>query len=125
MLAKRKLRNGIVRVTFVMPALDGAESVYLAGDFNNWDQTATPLEKQADGSWSVKLDLEGNRHYHYRYLVNDREWHNDWAADEYAPNAYGSDNSVVVLLEAEKPARARKSAPKSETKTTSARKKKG
>jgi 1,4-alpha-glucan branching enzyme len=113
-ISKRKLKNGLVRVTFTMPALDNAESLSLVGDFNDWDMTATPMQRQADGSWQVKLDLENNRHYHYRYLMNGYEWHNDWAADEYAANPYGADNSVVVLSDVEKPKRKRaKRAPKS------------
>jgi 1,4-alpha-glucan branching enzyme len=107
-LSKRKLKNGQVRVTFTMPALEGSESICLVGDFNDWSETATPMERQADGTWAVKLDLENNRHYHYRYLVNGREWHNDWGADEYSTNPFGSDNSVVVLSDSEKPARGRK-----------------
>jgi len=107
-LNKRKLKNGLVRVTFSMPALEGCETMTLVGDFNDWSETATPLARQADGSWQAKLDLENNRHFHYRYLVNGREWHNDWAADEYAANPFGADNSVVVLSDAEKPARPRK-----------------
>jgi 1,4-alpha-glucan branching enzyme len=107
------LKNGMVRVTFSMPALEGTETIHLVGDFNDWSETATPMERQADGSWAAKLDLENNRYYHYRYLVNGREWHNDWAADEYTPNPFGGDNSVVVLSDAEKPARPRaKRAPK-------------
>jgi 1,4-alpha-glucan branching enzyme len=81
--------------------------MHLVGDFNDWSESATPMEQQADGSWATKLDLENNRHYHYRYLVNSNEWHNDWAADEYSVNPYGSDNSVVVLSDAEKPKRSR------------------
>ena len=108
MLTKRKLRNGLVRVAFAMPPIEGCQTMHLVGDFNNWSETATPMEPQADGSWQAKLDLENNRHYHYRYLVNAGEWHNDWAADEYAPNPFGGDNSVVVLSDGEKPARTRK-----------------
>ena len=116
MLSKRKLRNGLVRVTFTMPALEGSQTIHLVGDFNDWSETAAPMERQADGSWAVKLDLENNRHYHYRYLVNGREWHNDWGADEYSTNPYGGDNSVVVLSDSEKRARSRKKpAARSET----------
>ena len=111
MLTKRKLRNGLVRVVFAMPPVAGSQTIHLVGDFNDWSETATPMAPQADGSWEAKLDLENNRHYHYRYLVNGHEWHNDWAADEYAPNPYGGDNSVVVLSDGEKPKRASKKRP--------------
>ena len=110
MLKKRKLAKGKVRVTFSMPALDGVTQLYVVGDFNEWNETATPMEKAADGSWSVALTLEGNRAYQYRYFANGQTWHNDWAADAYAPNTFGSDNCVVNLVEEPKPAPKRKAA---------------
>lgn len=105
MLKKRRLAKGKVRVTFSMPPLEGVDSLHLVGEFNGWSETATPLEQAADGSWSVTLTLDGNREYQYRYLADGQTWHNDWAADAYARNAYGSDNSVVNLTEDEKPPR--------------------
>ena len=114
MLAKRKIKDGKVRVTFSMPPMEGCDSLSLVGDFNDWSQSATPMERQSDGSWAVRLDLDANRHYHYRYLANGSEWHNDWAADEYLTNPFGSDNSVVVLTNGEKPPRPRKKTPKME-----------
>jgi 1,4-alpha-glucan branching enzyme len=97
MLKKRKLANGLTRVTFSTPALDGAETVHLVGEFNNWDPIATPMEKRADGSWKVDRKLENRLSYEYRYLVNGLEWHNDSVADAYVANPYGTENSVVVL----------------------------
>ncbi len=34
------------------------EAVYLAGDFNDWDPSQTPLEHQGDGLWTVSLELD-------------------------------------------------------------------
>lgn len=85
-----------VLVRFELPPAIWADSVYLVGDFNNWDQAAHPLARdRADGTWYVVLELERDREYHFRYLVNGYEWHNDWRADGYAPNPYGGTNSVV------------------------------
>ena len=33
----------------------------------------------------------------YRYLLDGSRWENDWSADEYVPNGYGSDDSVLVI----------------------------
>jgi hypothetical protein len=41
--------------------------------------------------------LEGGRRYRYRYLADGERWINDWAADAYAPNPFGGDDSVVCL----------------------------
>jgi 1,4-alpha-glucan branching enzyme len=97
MLTKRKLAKGKVRVTFAMPPLEGVSQLNLVGDFNNWSINETPLAQAADGSWSVALTLDGGREYQFRYFADGQTWHNDWQADAYAPNDYGSDNSVVSL----------------------------
>jgi 1,4-alpha-glucan branching enzyme len=105
MIAKRNMGRGKVRVTFSMPPLNGVKQLNLVGDFNNWSITETPLKRAADGSWSVALTLESGRDYEYRYFADGREWHNDWQADGYVPNQFGSDNSVASLKEMPKPAR--------------------
>ena len=102
MFKKRKLAKGKVRVTFVMPPLEGVNELYLVGDFNDWSETATPLTKDAEGSWSVSLTLDGEREYQFRYLDDTQTWHNDWAADAYARNIHGTENSVLDLTESEK-----------------------
>lgn len=85
------------KVTFVMPASVQGESVYLVGDFNEWNETATPMKKKKDGSFEVALNLVPQTEYQFRYLVNGTEWHNDWEADKYVPNPFSGDNSVVVV----------------------------
>lgn len=88
---------GHVRVTFQLPAQFWAGRIYLVGDFNAWDQTATPMRQTgSDGSWQVTLELEAGREYQFRYLADGVDWHNDSAADAYVPNQHGTSNSVVV-----------------------------
>jgi len=111
MIAKRKMGRGKVRVTFTMPQIEKALQMNLVGDFNNWSIVETPMQQGPDTTWSVALSLESGRDYQFRYLVNGTEWHNDWAADGYLPNEFGSDNSVVSLKETALPA-AKKAASK-------------
>src|SRR5574341_1391087 len=98
MIKKRKLAKNKYTVTFSMPPLEGVAQLYLVGDFNDWNETGTPMQKADDGSWSVKLTLEGDRDYQYRYRSEGGVWHNDWEADAYVRNPLGSDNSVVNLM---------------------------
>lgn len=70
------------------------KTVHLVGDFNEWDEKATPLEKKPK-SYQATIDLELGREYQFRYLVNGDQWHNDWHADRYVPNPFSGDNSVV------------------------------
>ena len=91
------LNPGRVLVTFEVPSSIWADTIYLVGDFNDWDQRSHPLKKARDGdaAWRITVDLDAGRDYQFRYLVDGREWHNDWQADAYVPNPFGGDNSVV------------------------------
>jgi 1,4-alpha-glucan branching enzyme len=102
MLKKQFLKTkDAVKVTFSLPEAVQGETVFLVGDFNNWDENATAMKRQKNGSFTVILDLEKGREYQFRYLVNGSEWHNDWEADKYVPNPYSGDNSVVVTQQPE------------------------
>ena len=88
------------KITFTLPAevVANATSGLLLGDFNNWDDTKAPsLKKQKDGSMKATLALEGGI-YHYRYLLDDGRWVNDYTAENYAHVwGYGVDNCVVTV----------------------------
>ncbi len=93
------------KVTFIVEkeASQGAETVSIAGDFNCWSSTATPLKKAKDGSFSVTVELDAGREYQYRYLLDGSRWENDWKADKYIPAPFSNtDNSVVVCIPSEK-----------------------
>lgn len=102
MLKKQFFKNeNRCSVEFSLSGIGECETVYLVGDFNNWDEAATLMNRQDDGSFTITLDLETNREYQFRYLVNGMEWHNDWKADKYLPNPYSGDNSVILTYAAE------------------------
>lgn len=98
MLKKQPLKSKpVCKVTFSLPESVKAETAFLVGDFNNWDEKATPMKKQKkDAQFAVTLELDKGREYQFRYLVNGAEWHNDWHADKYVPNPFSGDNSVVA-----------------------------
>ena len=96
MLEKKYLKSKpVCKVTFTLAATS-AESVHLVGDFNDWDEQATPLKRLRDGRFKTTLDLENERQYQFRYLVNGDEWHNDEEADAYVANPFGGEDSVVI-----------------------------
>ena len=86
-------------VTFTLTTAGAGpvRKVYLVGDFNNWNRTAKPMKKLKNGTFSTTINLERDREYQFRYLVDGQRWENDWAADKYVPNEYGTENSVVVV----------------------------
>lgn len=49
----------------------GARGVYLIGDFNDWNPTATPMKRGPGGVWSWNLPLIQGSH-HYLFLVDGR-----------------------------------------------------
>ena len=87
------------RVTFSLPkkAAAFANTVHLVGDFNDWNESITPMKRLKNGSFTATLVLQRNKEYQFRYLLDGLQWENDWKADKYVPNRYGSENSVVVV----------------------------
>lgn len=99
-LNKKYLRSGkVCRVTFGLPkeAVNGAESVNLVGDFNHWDYYSNPMKRRKNGDFSISLDLCPGTEYRFKYLIDKSRWENDWQADKYIQNEFGSEDSVVVV----------------------------
>jgi 1,4-alpha-glucan branching enzyme len=69
----------------------------LCGDFNEWDPAANPMKKLKDGSFSTTVSLEPKQSYRFRYWLDDGRWENDWQADAYMPNEFGSEDSIVKI----------------------------
>ena len=64
-----------------------ATNVYVAGLFNEWDATATPMtRREDDGWWYVELDLFSGR-YGYKFVVDG-----NWIEDPLAEYAYRDGN---------------------------------
>jgi hypothetical protein len=85
-----------VRFVFADPT---ASRVTLVGDFNGWDETATPLAPgPVDGYWSVKVTLPAGWHS-YAFVVDGTRWFNDPLAPLAPPDEFGLPRSVVVVKE--------------------------
>ena len=83
-------------VTFRVPSFDQV-SVHVVGEFNGWSPSALPMEPGTDGGLVATVTLPVGRRYRFRYLLDGTRWENDWAADDYAPNEFGGDDSVIDL----------------------------
>lgn len=73
----------------------GASAVFLAGTFNQWDPTATPMQPAGEGRWTVELELAPGV-YEYRFVV-DGLWLHDPTAETNVPNPFGGLNSVLTV----------------------------
>ena len=80
--------------SFVYRADKKLDAVNLAGTFNNWNKTATPLQVDADGlTWRVNVPLELGQ-YQYKFVLNGAEWVTDPTTQVAAD---GSGNSLLRL----------------------------
>ena len=85
------------RVTFDLPAEVNATKASLCGDFNAWNPGANAMRYRKDGRFSTTVPLEAGRSYRFKYLLDDNQWENDWAADGYVSNEFGSEDSLLEL----------------------------
>jgi 1,4-alpha-glucan branching enzyme len=72
-----------------------AREVFVAGSFNDWSPTATPMANSGAGRWVKELVLPPGRHQ-YRFIV-DGQWVDDPKANEFVPNPHGGQNAVLVV----------------------------
>ncbi|MEM8872756.1 MAG: protein kinase [Planctomycetota bacterium] len=75
------------------------DTVHVAGDFNGWDESATPLtDPNGDDTWSVVVPLEPGMHM-YKFVVNGDRWINDPDADPSldAGDGHGGINNGVLI----------------------------
>ncbi len=98
MKQKKLSRGSKVAVTFEMPASLKVGGLCLAGDFNDWSTSATPMKRLKDGSWSTTVNLTPGT-YRYRYVADSAKWLNDPQAERHEPSGFGEDNSVVIVEE--------------------------
>ena len=85
-------RAGCVCLALTHPT---AQKVCIAGSFNDWHPTVTPMIRLEDGKWAKELALLPGR-YEYRFIV-DGQWVDDPAATELIPNSFGTANAVLVV----------------------------
>ena len=98
MVKKNYSRGGrTCRVTFDVPAEVGARKAWLCGEFNEWNRRSHPMSLRKDGRFSITLSLAAGRDYRFRYFIDNDHWENDWAADDYVSNEFGTEDSVVKV----------------------------
>ena len=97
MIKKQYLKSRpVCKVTFSLPAESGINKAEVAGDFNNWQPTKTPMKRVGDsGIWQTKLKLPQGK-YRYR-LVVDGQWQQDPYNERTEVNPFGEYNSVLEV----------------------------
>lgn len=98
MITKAYSKTGkVARVTFKLPAEVDAKKAALSGDFNEWNKTSHPMRQLKDGGFSLTVSLDTGKAYRYRYWLDGNRWENDWEAERYEANPYGSEDSIVEV----------------------------
>lgn len=75
----------------------GAASVFVVGDFNDWDPRATPLVRSdPGGTWTVAVPLEPGL-YQYSYVVDGRIRAGGAGALLSPADEFGAGSSVILV----------------------------
>jgi len=77
-------KDGMVRVTFTLPAGEPAGAVSVVGDFNEWDPFAHPLRKRANSTRSASVTVAPGSALRFRYLAEGGVWFDDESVPERA-----------------------------------------
>ena len=76
------------------PVISGVQNVFLAGTFNDWNDSKTRMsDADSDGTYTVTILLQPGT-YQYKFVV-DGNWHQDPNNPEGAEDGFGGQNSVL------------------------------
>jgi 1,4-alpha-glucan branching enzyme len=92
MVKTTKQRDGLVRVTFSLPAGEPAGAVSVVGDFNDWNPAAHPLRLRSNQTRSASVTVPMGSTLRFRYLADGGMWFDD----ETIPAGNGSDPVITV-----------------------------
>lgn len=80
------------KVKFMFKADQELKTVYLAGDFTDWQDHPIMMKKSKSGAWTALAPMTTGEH-EYKFIADGQ-----WMLDPHAPhrkNNIGSDNSVI------------------------------
>jgi 1,4-alpha-glucan branching enzyme len=95
MAAKPQKKTPLSKVEFVLEAPE-AQTVYLAGSFNDWSIEKHPMKKNNGSPWKKSLLLPPGEH-EYKFWV-DGHWTEDPQNERRRPNRFGTLNSIVKVV---------------------------
>ncbi|GAA4313866.1 hypothetical protein GCM10023149_09790 [Mucilaginibacter gynuensis] len=78
--------------TFRLKGYNNAQTVRIAGDFNNWDPEQYTMGRKGD-EWVISMRFKPGKH-HYKYIV-DGNWIIDPGNKLWEPNQQGTNNSII------------------------------
>lgn len=91
--AKSRNTTNPTRLVELVASFPGAESVCIAGTFNDWHPQVTEMINVGGDRWAKALSLPPGR-YEYRFVV-DGQWRDDPTASDKVVNPFGTSNAVL------------------------------
>lgn len=76
---------------------DEANTVALAGDFNNWNSVQNFFEKEVNGIWRVTVKGLTQGRYRYKFVINNERWVDDPANGLKEVDHFNGFNSVLNI----------------------------
>lgn len=76
---------------------DKAETVHLAGDFNNWSSTDNQFTKNGDGLWHAEISNLTNGKYRYKFVIDQTNWKEDTSNGMKEEDGFGGFNSILQI----------------------------
>jgi len=89
-------KRTVCKVTFTIPQEWAENGVQLVGDFNDWNEDSDSMDLKK-GKWEITLRLSPDSTYRFKYLIDQKRWENDDAADSYVTNIFGSEDSILEI----------------------------
>jgi hypothetical protein len=87
----------VIYVQFALSA-EGARSVAVAGDFNDWSVDAGTLrDVGGDGVWRGLIAVQPGVHK-YMFVVDGAEWVTDPVAERYVDDGFGMRNALLAVV---------------------------
>lgn len=87
-------KAAVRKVEFKVKA-PSANWVGVAGDFNSWNPSNLSAKKDRTGVWKVLAEVPAGT-YEYKFVI-DGAWIADPSCSRRTVNAFGSENSVLVV----------------------------
>ena len=75
-MIKSRAAKDRASVTFTVDPRAGARTAAVCGEWNEWSADADVMHRDAEGGFSVTVDLDAGRAYRFRYLLDGQRWDN-------------------------------------------------
>lgn len=87
------------QITFYVPKdlASEAQSIAIAGSFNDWDHFSHLMNKLENGDFSLVVELDSGNEYEFRYILDESQWINTPDADKFVWSDFGNCENMVII----------------------------